>query len=135
MVSALAAVLNIPLDLSRDMGPSLVISVEGREVLESRQALLILEKSYNSTCVEPVFFFNRTGTFAGFSLCLKYARVRMTVQLICGSHICELNSPIFTLQRLFPFAGTTLSSKGKTNFFSFLCNQVFGSPVMPSFRI
>lgn len=44
MVSALAAVLNIPLDLSRDMGPSLVISVEGREVLESRQALLILEK-------------------------------------------------------------------------------------------
>lgn len=49
MLSALAAVLNIPLDLSRDVGPSLVIHVEGRafegrEVLESRQELLILEK-------------------------------------------------------------------------------------------
>lgn len=58
-LSALAAVLHIRLDMSRDVGPSLIISVEGREALEARGApeLFLLEtKLYQNMCGSRICF-------------------------------------------------------------------------------
>lgn len=78
-LSALAAVLHIRLDLSRDVGPSLIISVEGREALEARGVaeFFLLEKNsymYKKTCADPEFVSLGRGNicqiFCYFLICM-----------------------------------------------------------------
>lgn len=88
--------------------------------------------------------------FAHFRLCLStpihYKQLKQILNKINSfitkltySHNCipkyNKNSPINTLQKLFPYVRSTRRSKGKNQLFPSLCNQIFGRPVMKSYGI